>query len=651
MFLGVDTGGTFTDFVLFDRSGLRFHKELSTPDDPSRAIEQGIASLGLHAAELHLIHGSTVATNAILERKGVKTLFITNRGLEDLLIIGRQTRPELYSLTPVPSEPWISRCDALGLSGHLDCDGREIEATQQQEIAGLADLIAKGDYRAVAVCQLFSFLNAGHEQQIAAALPDDVFISLSHQVLAEYREYERAATTFLNAYVGPLVQRYLKRIRDTLRPKHLFVMHSAGGVMDAEAAGAQAVKLALSGPAGGLVAAEAIGRQLGETNLLTFDMGGTSTDVALIQGKVAKTTASGIAGIPIAIPMLDIHTIGAGGGSLAWIDVAGLPQVGPESAGARPGPVCYGSGGVTPAVTDANLVLGRIPSDALLAGRMPLDRDAAMAAFERYGKPFGLSAEEAADAVVRIAEEHMAGALRVVSVERGHNPDDFSLLCFGGAGGLHACSLAEKLGMHRVIVPLASGAFSALGMLAGRQQSDYSRSRRIAVNDENAMSQLSGMFDELEQEAADGMAGLNLSYESAVDMRYAGQGFHLTIPFESDMQTMVKAFEAEHLRSYGHCLERPIEIMTARLTAFVERPALSFPELRGCAEPVEPSAFSSVYGAGEVGHLQRSELRPGYRSSGPLLIIEETSTLWLPQGWSMQVSAQGHLLLERSSVC
>lgn len=649
MFLGVDTGGTFTDFVLFDRSGLRFHKELSTPNDPSRAIEQGIAALGLDTAELHLIHGSTVATNAILERKGVKTLLITNRGLEDLLTIGRQTRTELYALTPVSRMPWISRCDTLGLSGHLNCEGLEIEAVQPQDLAGLADLIKQGDYRSVAVCQLFSFLNASHEQQIAAVLPDDLYISLSHQVLSEYREYERSATTFLNAYVGPLVQHYLRRVRDTLRPKHLFVMHSAGGVMDAEAAGAQAVKLALSGPAGGLVAAEAVGRDLGEPNLLTFDMGGTSTDVALIQGKAAKTTSSAIAGMPIALPMLDIHTIGAGGGSLAWIDVAGLPQVGPESAGARPGPVCYGSGGVTPAVTDANLVLGRIPSDALLAGCMPLDRAAAVAAFEQYGKQLGLSAEEAADAVVRIAEEHMAGALRVVSVERGHNPDDFSLLCFGGAGGLHACSLAEKLGMHRVIVPLASGAFSALGMLAGRQQSDYSRSRRIAVGNGDAMAQLSAIFSELEQEAADGMAGLNLSSERAVDMRYLGQGFHLTIPFEPTITSMVKAFEAEHLRSYGHVLERQIEIMTVRLSAYIERPALGFPQLPACDEPVEPSAFSSVYGAGEVGHLQRSELRPGCISHGPGLIVEETSTLWLPQGWSMQVSVQGHLLLERNS--
>ncbi|WP_100278728.1 hydantoinase/oxoprolinase family protein [Mariprofundus aestuarium] len=647
MFLGVDTGGTFTDFVLFDSSGLRFHKELSTPEDPSRAIELGIVNLGLNAGDLHLIHGSTVATNAILERKGVNTLFITNRGLEDVLTIGRQTREELYTLTPAAKADWIARRDCLGLSGRMDANGFEIEPVDIQDIEGLAEIIVQGGYRAVAVCQLFSFLNEFHEQQIAKALPEDVFISLSHQVLAEYREYERGATTYLNAYVGPLVQRYLKRLAYTLRPKHLFVMHSAGGVMAADSAGAQAVKLALSGPAGGLVAAEAIGRQLGEPNLLTFDMGGTSTDVALIQGKAAMTTESEIAGIPIGLPMLDIHTIGAGGGSLVWIDEAGLPQVGPESAGASPGPVCYGQGGTTPAVTDANLVLGRIPPMARMAGRMELDREAALAAFDAYGEPLGLSSEEAAHAVIRIAEEHMVGALRVVSVQRGHNPEDFSLLSFGGAGGLHACALAEKLGMSKVIFPLASGAFSALGMLAGRQQSEFSRSRRIAIDDVDAPSLLQAMFAELEQEAASGMQGLNLSYERRLDLRYVGQGFHLTVAMQDEMSGLIESFKTAHRCAYGHDLGRPIEIMTARVTAFVDRPELEFPQLSSSDKEIEPSGYSAVYGAGEVPHLQRSDLRPGCAFSGPALILEDTSTLWLPDGWRMQASVHGHLLLER----
>ena len=589
-----------------------------------------------------------MATNAILERKGVNTLFITNRGLEDVLTIGRQTRGDLYSLTPTARADWIARRDYLGFSGRMDAGGCEIEPIDLQDIEGLAEIIAQGGYRAVAVCQLFSFLNEVHEQQIAKALPEDVFISLSHQVLAEYREYERGATTYLNAYVGPLVQRYLKRLAHTLRPKHLFVMHSAGGVMSADSAGAQAVKLALSGPAGGLVAAEAIGRQLGEPNLLTFDMGGTSTDVALIQGMAAMTTESEIAGIPIGLPMLDIHTIGAGGGSLAWIDAAGLPQVGPESAGASPGPVCYGQGGITPAVTDANLVLGRIPPMARMAGSMELDREAAFTSFEKYGEPLGLRAEEAAHAVIRIAEEHMVGALRVVSVQRGHNPDDFSLLSFGGAGGLHACALAEKLGMSKVIFPVASGAFSALGMLAGRQQSEFSRSRRIAaVEDGDAPYRLQAIFAELEQEAVSGMQGLNLSYERRLDLCYVGQGFHLTVPMQDEMSGLIESFKAAHRCAYGHDLERPIEIMTARVTAFVDRPELEFPQLSASEKEIKPSGYSTAYGAGEVPLLQRSDLRPGCEFSGPALIVEDTSTLWLPDGWRMQTSVHGHLLLER----
>ncbi len=649
MFLGVDTGGTFTDFVLMDGRELRFHKVLSTPDDPSRAIAQGIDELGLDSARLHLVHGSTVATNAILERKGVRTLFVTHQGLEDLLTIGRQTRPELYNLCPEPVSPPLAREDCFGVAGRLDAAGNEQSPLAEADLARLAGYAHDGDYESVAVCLLFSFLNPTHEQQLAAALPDDLFVSCSHAVLAEYREYERAATTYLNAYVGPLVQRYLRRLQATLEPKHLFVMHSAGGVMQADLAGEQAVRLVLSGPAGGLVAAQSVGRQLGSEQLLTFDMGGTSTDVALLQGAPAMTTDGSIAGMPVSLPMLDIHTIGAGGGSLAWIDEAGLPQVGPESAGATPGPVCYGRGGEAPTVTDANLLLGRIPPDARLAGSLALDLAAARAAFRRYGERLGLSAEEAAAAVIAIAEEHMAGALRVVSVQQGHDPADFSLLCFGGAGGLHACALAEKLGMRRVIVPLASGAFSALGMLAGRQQSEFSRSRRLPLDDPDTPAQLQALFAALIDEAAAQMQGLALRFERRVDMRYAGQGFHLAVDADDPAQ-LAGRFEAAHRRAYGHALQRPIEIMTVRLTAFVERPAPALPLLPPSGAAIAPCGSSNVYGHGCVPHYRRGDLRPGASYEGPALILEDTATLWLAPAWRMQVSEQGHLLLERSDV-
>jgi len=652
MFLGVDTGGTFTDFVLFDGQVLRFHKVLSTPDDPSQAIEQGMRYLGLDASTLHLVHGSTVATNAILEHKGVRTLFVTNNGLEDVLIIGRQTRPELYNLTPEPEAAWISHEDCMGISCRLSADGQELVPVDLNAGDILNRKLEQGGYDAVAVCLLFSFLNPVHEQFLAEEICPDVFISLSHQILPEYREYERGATTFLNAYVGPLVQRYLRRLESKLVPKHLFVMHSAGGVMSAEAAGEQAVRLILSGPAGGLVAAQAIGQQTGVKKLMTFDMGGTSTDVALLDGAPAMTTEGSVAGIPVALAMLDIHTIGAGGGSLGWIDAAGLPQVGPESAGAQPGPACYGLGGDLPTVTDANLLIGRIPATAKLGGSMSLDIAAARQVFEVFGREIGLTGMQAAEAVVRIAEEHMAGALRVVSVERGINPVEFSLLCFGGAGGLHACALAEKLGMDRVIFPVASGAFSALGMLAGRQQGQFSRTRRLLLDDDATVSTLFDLFAELEREAAASMQGLALTFERRVDIRYAGQGFHITVDMYDDdeenvQQQLQQRFEHAHSRAYGHILQRPIELMTARLTAVVKQESLRFPlcSTRGEALPV---SFSEVYGVGTVPHYRREELPAEFSCTGPALIMEDTSTLWMPEKWQMRVDSYGHLMLERT---
>jgi len=650
MFLGVDTGGTFTDFVLFDGYGLRFHKVLSTPDDPSQAIEQGIRYLGLDASALHLVHGSTVATNAILEHKGVRTLFVTNNGLEDVLIIGRQTRGELYNLTPGPKPAWISHEDCMGIPCRLNADGQELVPVDSNAGDILNRKIEQGGYDAVAVCLLFSFLNPVHEQFLAEEIRPDVFISLSYQVLPEYREYERGTTTFLNAYVGPLVQRYLRQLERKLVPKHLFVMHSAGGVMNAELAGKQAVRLILSGPAGGLVAAQEIGRQSGVKKLITFDMGGTSTDVSLLDGSPAMTTEGTVAGIPVALAMLDIHTIGAGGGSLGWTDAAGLPQVGPESAGAQPGPACYGLGGDRPTVTDANLLIGRIPASAKLGGSMSLDIDAARQAFEVFGREIGLTGIQAAEAVVRIAEEHMAGALRVVSVERGVNPVEFSLLCFGGAGGLHACALAEKLGMDKVVFPVASGAFSALGMLPGQQRGQFSRTRRLLLDDDTTVSALSDLFAELEREAETSMQGLSLTFERRVDIRYAGQGFHITIDMYDDeknmQQKLQQRFEQAHSQAYGHILQRPIELMTARLTAMVEQIALKFPlcSTRGKTLPV---SFSEVYGVGTVPHYRREELPAEFSCAGPALVVEDTSTLWMPEKWQMRVDSYGHLMLER----
>ncbi len=647
MLLGVDSGGTFTDFVICDGDKVHFHKELSTPDDPSTAILRGIQTLGLEHQSLHLVHGSTVATNAILERKGVKTLFVTNHGMQDLLGIGRQTRRELYNLRPPQAELWAQPNDCFALHGRVDANGACIEPLNTADLQALQNKAA--EYQSVAVCTLFSFLNPEHEQGIAGVLPENVFISLSHQVLAEYREYERASTTFLNAYVGPLVQHYLRRLGKILSTRHMFVMHSTGGVMDIEEAGKHAVRMILSGPAGGLVATEAIGRQLKQEKLISFDMGGTSTDVALLNGQTHITLEGKIADMPVAVPMLDIHTIGAGGGSIAWRDAAGLLRVGPQSAGANPGPACYGRGGDKPTVSDANVVLGRIPSSTKLAGNLPLDVQQARQVVGKLGKHFALSVEDMAAGIIQVAEENMAAALRVVSVQRGFDPADFSLLCFGGGGGLHACALGDALGTANIIIPVGSGAFSALGMLTGKRQCELSRSRRLLLDDAKMPIQAAHTYAELANEAARRMPGLDLQLDKQADVRYCGQGFHLTMPWQDDSEALRTDFDARHQQAYGHTLDRPLEIMTLRLTACASTCTLQLPELEPATSTAKSVATSRVTGAGQVAHFKRTHLRPGHNIDGPALILEDTATLWLPKNWHLNVSQHGHLLLNHKN--
>jgi len=646
MFLGIDTGGTFTDFVYFDGNHLRFHKVLSTPDDPSHAILKGVREMGVDPAMIEVIHGSTVATNAILEHKGVKTLFVTNRGLEDILYIGRQNRTEIYELSPEPGIRWLDPEDCTGISGRVDAKGKMIEAIDPADLKAIREKC--GAYEAVACCTLFSFLNPEQEQQVANAVPAGKFLSLSHQILPEYREYERAATTFLNAYIGPLTRNYLRRLNARLGARELFIMHSAGGMMSIEQAGRQAVRMILSGPAGGLVAARTVGQQLQRQRLITFDMGGTSTDVSLIDRDPDITIEGSIAGLPVAMPMLDIHTIGAGGGSIAWFDEAGILHAGPESAGADPGPVCYARGGKRITVTDANLILGRIPAGTRMAGTLPVDVDSARQCMAEMAKENGLTPESLAQGILRVAEENMAGALRVVSVQRGHDPGQFALVCFGGAGGLHACSLARKLGIRKVIYPLGSGAFSALGMLAGKRQGDFSRSRRLIVSNESSLKMVRSIFSELEEEARISMPGLELVFEYFADLRFEGQGFHLTLPYVEPARVLTRDFMAAHEQAYGHVLKNlNVEIMTCRLRATYETPAIVWPELPPMDQTIEPCGSSSVYGAGKTPHYQRQQFRPGHKTSGPALILEETATLWLPKGWHCGVSPYGHLLLEQ----
>ena len=474
MLLGVDTGGTFTDFVCLDGAEVRVHKVLSTPAAPERAILQGIRELGLQGQSYYLVHGSTVATNAVLEGKGVRTAYVTNRGLGDLLSIGRQARRELYNLQPRAGLPPVPAELCFEVGGRLGADGQLVEPLDEEELRQLADLLQSLGVEAVAINLLFSYLDERFECRIEQALPGDLFVSRSSYVLPQQGEYERGIGTWMNAWVGPRVQGYLQRLKQAIEPSPLHVMQSSALTIDAEQAARRAVNLLLSGPAGGLMGALATGEKLGLTRLLTLDMGGTSTDVALIDGQVQLTSEGSIGRYPVAVPMVDMHTIGAGGGSLARVDEGGMLVVGPESAGADPGPACYGRGGRESTVTDANLVLGRLRPAAFLGGDMRLDWQAALAVLSQLGEAMGLTAEQAALGVIALANEHMAQALRVISVERGIDPRDYTLLAFGGAGGLHVCALADALAMRRVLVPMHAGVLSALGMLAaprGRQLS------------------------------------------------------------------------------------------------------------------------------------------------------------------------------------
>ncbi len=473
--LGVDAGGTFTDFVAYDGRGFRVHKVLSTPEAPERAILAGIEALGLSEAGFCIVHGTTVATNAVLEGKGARTCLVTNRGFRDLLTIGRQARRDLYDLCPSPCAPPVPRELCLEAGGRIGADGDVLDPVTEEDLAALAAAVRELGAEAVAIDCLFSYLDPSQERAIEAALPAGVFVSRSSEVLPERREYERGIATWLNAYTGPKIHGYLERLAGALPATRIAVMQSAGETLSAAAASRRAVHLLLSGPAGGVMGARAVARDAGHERFLTLDMGGTSTDVALVDGEVVLTSEGRLGPYPVAVPMVDIHSIGAGGGSIAYADAGGLLRVGPASAGADPGPACYGRGGGEPTVTDANLVLGRLPADSKLAGSVTLDVAAARAAVGRLAARLGMPViEDVALGIVAIANEHMANALRVISLHRGLDPRRFPLFCFGGAGGLHVCDLARALGIRETLVPRDAGVLSALGMLAapsGRQLS------------------------------------------------------------------------------------------------------------------------------------------------------------------------------------
>ena len=657
--LGIDTGGTFTDFVLIHQGKLTTHKVLSTPDAPERAILQGINELGLakavNAGEISLIHGSTVATNAALERKGVKTAFLTNVGFKDMLTIGRQTRPQLYSLETPPQLPAVPEELCFEVKGRINANGEELEKPDDASLHALLAPLEAIRPEAIAINLLFSFLDNSHEKLVAdflqAKLSWQPFICCSSSILPEYKEYERGIACWLNASLGPLVQSYLLNLKAATRPSPLAIMQSTGGTINAEQAANKAVNLLLSGPAGGLAAASYLCKELDIPGLMTFDMGGTSTDAALLtDGEIQLSNEGSVGPYPVSVPMVDMHTIGAGGGSIAAVDAGSLLHVGPKSAGANPGPACYGQGGIEATVTDANLVLGRLQADSFQDGGIQLDVDAAHAAINNIAKKLVLTTNEACMGIVDIANAHMAQALRVISVEKGYDPKLFRLCCFGGAGGLHICALADALGMKQALIPRHAGVFSAFGMLMAPAKRDLSRSyqKLLSSADENAINQL---FEELETRARieleqEHVEGSSILVGKSIDMRYQGQSAHLTIDWEG-IKTSAHNFHQLHEIRYGHQLPVEPELVNLRISVKAQTQSFALERLNQ-EVPAQAIKQLSLYGFTEkVLVYQRDDLAEQQTIVGPALILEKNSTTLIGTEWCARTDQFGHLFLDK----
>jgi len=667
--LGVDTGGTFTDFVYFDGESIRIHKVLSTPQAPERAILQGISEMHISTEHLQLIHGSTVATNAVLEAKGVKTVYITNKGFADVLSIGRQARRELYNLMPEPRPALIPAAHCLEVDTRLSAGGELLKPLVKSDIEALVKQLRQIKPQAIAINLLFSFLDSSQEQEIKKQLQQafaDCFISRSSDVLPEYKEYERGMATVLNAYVGPLMQGYLHRLLSSIQQRSktgecsssLSVLQSSAGTISAAHAAEHAVNLLLSGPAGGLKGAQYVAGLTGKSKLLSFDMGGTSTDVALMDGSIQLTSESTIGGYPVAVPMVDMFTIGAGGGSIAYVDAGGLLNVGPQSAGAIPGPACYGQGGAMPTVTDANLVLGRLRADGFLGKGMLLDIQAAQEVMKKIARPLDYSLEAAAEGIVRIANEHMARALRSISVQKGFDPEDFTLICFGGAGGLHVCALAEALNMSNAIVPVFGGVLSALGMLVAAPSRELSHSciQPLLTSEPQVLNKL---FVELERRGVrDMQQELSAAPEisRSVDLRYRGQSFTLNLPWidlvgsergGNNLLAVQQAFHALHKKTYGHDLDMPVELVNLRVSIKGEVPPFNLSKIPQGNAAAEIDRVE-CYGYTELVNVyQREQLVRRQKITGPALILETVSTTLIDKNWVCEVDSWGNLLLSR----
>ena len=652
--VAVDTGGTFTDLLVLRDGRIRTLKVPSTPDDPAQAVLDGLARAlaGDPPAPFALLHGSTVATNALLERAGARVVLVANEGFEDVLEIGRQNRPQLYALVGHRPPPLVPRERRLGLSGRLGPDGAEVEALDPVELEGLAGRVAALGPDAVAVCLLHAYADPRHEEAVAGILESlDLPCSVSSRLLPEFREYERTSTTVVNAYVAPVMSRYLGRLAAEAGAEHLTIMGSNGGALPVERARREAVHTVLSGPAGGVMGALDWSRRAGFPDILTFDMGGTSTDVSLCPGEPLRTREFTIDSQPVAVPVLDIHTVGAGGGSLASMDAGGALRVGPRSAGARPGPIAYGRGGNEVTVTDAHVWLGHLPTDGFLGGDNTLDRAAVEGPLQELARGLGLTPSDAAEGVLEVANTAMERALRVISVERGYDPAGFTVVAFGGAGGLHVAELTRRLGAARALIPPDPGLLSAYGMLASPVSREASRTLLVTSDGPEVDTRLDRALDELEKAAraelaqGSGTQASELRVLRHVDARYRGQSFELRVPRDG----WVEAFHRVHAERYGYRREgTPVEAVTVRVEVRAPTPEVAPPG----PEPARgdlPTRTVRLYheeGTGQAQAVWRRELGVGHELTGPAIVQEYSATTWVPEGWRLTVHPSGCLVLE-----
>jgi N-methylhydantoinase A len=596
-----------------------------------------------------------VATNALLERRGAKAALITTAGFEDVLAIGRQTRSSIYDLDVEKPPPLVPHDRTIGIAERVGPHGETIETLDPRSLPDLIRAVLDLEVDSVAVCLLHSYANPEHEVAIRAALEAEsgAFITTSHEVLPEFREYERCSTTVANAYVGPVMADYLADIGEHLGRDQVRIMQSNGGIVRLTAAQRKGVQTILSGPAGGVVGGFEIGRNAGLDHVITFDMGGTSTDVSLSPGHVSRTAESYVGELPIRLPVIDVHTVGAGGGSIAYRDPGGSLRVGPRSAGAVPGPICYGRGGEEITVTDANLYLGHLASQHFLEGAQELQIAPVEAALSRFADDLGLSPDAAAEGILAVANATMERAIRVISMERGYDPRDFTLVCFGGAGAMHAAALARSLGIPRILVPQAAGILSALGMLLADYVRDYSQTLLLPMHGlEPAV--LEAAFEELEGKARDeyreeGFAAEGVHTERSVDMRYVGQGFELDVPVSADL---AGAFHERHEKRYGYSDPgRPVELVNVRVRAVArtEKPPLPESDLVGEDASAAVLGEHAMVFSGErfpAKLVERAQLHPGNRIDGPALIVEYSTTTVVPPDFHCRVDQWGNLILE-----